>query len=179
MIIGVKPKKITTNTGEVIEVPDITTAKISGLYYFNGQYPEGVEEAYGGNVIGFGGLENEIFKSGTLSTSKECLSFVPMSAQTKSILKVSVSTPDIKNGPKLLDGLKKLNRSDPSVDVYVEGTGDIILNTCGQVHLEKCVVDLETIYCKVPIKTSDPIITFRETITWQNHSEIKNQKYLQ
>lgn len=42
MIIGVKPKKITTNTGEVIEVPDITTAKISGLYYFNGQYPEGV-----------------------------------------------------------------------------------------------------------------------------------------
>lgn len=40
-------------------------------------------------------------------------------------------------------------------------------------------MDLETIYCKVPIKTSDPIITFRETITWQNHSEIKNQKYLQ
>jgi ribosome assembly protein 1 len=88
-------------------------------------------------------------------------------------------TPDIKNGPKLLEGLKKLNRSDPSVDVYVEGTGDIILNTCGQVHLEKCIVDLETIYCKVPIKTSDPIITFRETITWQTLVETKNQKYLQ
>jgi ribosome assembly protein 1 len=55
---------------------------------------------------------------------------------------VSVSTPDIKDNPRLLDGLKKLNRSDPSVDVYVESTGDIILNTCGQVHLEKCVVDL-------------------------------------
>jgi len=57
-------------------------------------------------------------------------------------LKVSVSTEDIKDGPKLLEGLKKLNRSDPSVDVYTEGTGDIILNTCGQVHLEKCIVDL-------------------------------------
>jgi translation elongation factor EF-G len=44
---------------------------------------------------------------------------VPFASQTKSILKVSVSTPDIKNGPKLLEGLKKLNRSDPSVDVYV------------------------------------------------------------
>ncbi len=63
------------------------------------------------------------------------MSFVPIASQTKSILKVSVSTPDIKNNAKLLDGLKKLNRSDPSVDVYVEGTGDIILNTCGQVHL--------------------------------------------
>jgi ribosome assembly protein 1 len=60
---------------------------------------------------------------------------MPTSNQTKSILKVSVSTPDILDNPKLLDGLKKMNRSDPSVDVYVEGSGDIILNTCGQVHL--------------------------------------------
>jgi translation elongation factor EF-G len=130
-------------------------------------------------VVGLAGLENYIFKSGTISTSEECLSFVPISSKTKSILKVSVSTPDIKNGPKLLEGLKKLNRSDPSVDVYVEGTGDIILNTCGQVHLEKCVTDLENIYCKVPIKTSEPIITFRETITWFTLKETKNQKYLQ
>jgi translation elongation factor EF-G len=73
-----------------------------GLYFFNGQYPEGVEEAYAGNVVGFTGLENQIFKSGTISSSRECLSFLPVSSQTKSILKVSVSTPDIKNGPKLL-----------------------------------------------------------------------------
>jgi translation elongation factor EF-G len=75
---------------------------VTGLYFFNGQYPEGVEEAYAGNVIGFAGLENEIFKSGTISTAKDCLSFVPFASQNKSILKVSVSTPDIKNGPKLL-----------------------------------------------------------------------------
>jgi translation elongation factor EF-G len=69
LVIGVKPKKVTTQTGEIIEVPDITKAKVSGLYYFNGQYPEGVEEAYGGNVVGFGGLDNDIFKSGTISSS--------------------------------------------------------------------------------------------------------------
>jgi translation elongation factor EF-G len=34
-----------------------------------------------------------------------------------------------------MEGLKKLNKSDPSVDVYIESTGDIILNTCGEVHL--------------------------------------------
>ncbi len=39
LVIGVKPKKVTTLTGEVIEIPDITTTRISGLYYFNGQYP--------------------------------------------------------------------------------------------------------------------------------------------
>lgn len=52
--------------------------------------------------MGLAGLENFIFKSGTISTSEECLSFVPISSRTKSILKVSVSTPDIKNGARLL-----------------------------------------------------------------------------
>jgi ribosome assembly protein 1 len=41
-----------------------------------------------------------------------------------------------------MEGLRRLNKSDPSVDIYVESTGDIIMNTCGQVHLEKCIVDL-------------------------------------
>ena len=35
----------------------------------------------------------------------------------------------------MLEGLKKLNKSDPSVDVYVEQKGDIVLSTCGEVHL--------------------------------------------
>lgn len=56
LVIGAKPKKITAQNGEVIEVPDITTTRVSGLYFFNGQYPEGVEEAYAGNVIGLAGL---------------------------------------------------------------------------------------------------------------------------
>jgi len=86
----------------MIEIPDITPAKVTEIYYFNGQYPEGIEEASGGCVVGLAGLENFIFKSGTISTSEECLSFVPISSQTKSILKVSVSTPDIKNGARLL-----------------------------------------------------------------------------
>jgi hypothetical protein len=29
-----------------------------------------VEEAYAGNVVGFTGLENQIFKSGTISSSR-------------------------------------------------------------------------------------------------------------
>lgn len=44
-------------------------AKVTGLYYFNGQYPEGIREAYGGCVVGIAGLDSFIFKSGTLSTS--------------------------------------------------------------------------------------------------------------
>lgn len=61
----------------------------------------------------------------------------------------------------MLEGLKKLNKSDPSVDVFIEQSGDIVLSTCGEVHLEKCMTDLQEIYCKVPIKASEPIVNFR------------------
>ena len=73
-------------------MPDISKAQVKGLYFFNGQYPEGIEEASAGCVVGISGLDSHIFKSGTISTSEDCISFVPVSSQTKSILKVSVST---------------------------------------------------------------------------------------
>ena len=41
-VIGVKPKKIQGENGEIIEIPDINKAKITGLYFFNGQYPDGI-----------------------------------------------------------------------------------------------------------------------------------------
>jgi hypothetical protein len=38
-VIGVKPKKLENWKGEIIEMPDITSAKVTEIYYFNGQYP--------------------------------------------------------------------------------------------------------------------------------------------
>lgn len=47
---------------------DIVKMKVDNIYLFNAQYPEGVETAYAGNIIGVGGLENYVFKSATIST---------------------------------------------------------------------------------------------------------------
>lgn len=39
LVIGVKPKKIENENGEIIEMLDIKSAKVTEIYYFNGQYP--------------------------------------------------------------------------------------------------------------------------------------------
>lgn len=39
-----------------MEVKDIVKTKIDNIYLFNAHYPEGVETAYAGNIIGVGGL---------------------------------------------------------------------------------------------------------------------------
>ena len=85
------------------------------------------------------------------------------------------STREILNRLPKSEGLKKLNKSDPSTEVSVAKNGDIILSTCG-VHLERCITDLENIFALVPVKRSEPIINFRETITWANPAEGNNEK---
>lgn len=36
--------------------------------------------------------------------------------------------------------------------------------TAGEVHLQRCVDDLQERYARVPVSISDPIVPFRETI---------------
>jgi len=42
----------------------------------------------------------------------------------------------------LVEGLKKLSKSDPLVVVSTEETGEHIIAGCGELHVEICVHDL-------------------------------------
>ncbi|OMJ79896.1 hypothetical protein SteCoe_19983 [Stentor coeruleus] len=66
--------------------------------------------------------------------------------------------------PILINGLKLLDRSDSSVDYYMQDNGEHILVACGEVHLQRCVKDLEVTFAKIPITISKPIVSFRETV---------------
>jgi translation elongation factor EF-G len=64
--------------------------------------------------------------------------------------------------------LVKLDRSDPSVQFYITNQGEYILSTCGEIHLERCVKDLQDDFARgVKFTISEPIITFKETIVNQ------------
>lgn len=43
-------------------------------------------------------------------------------------------------------------------------TGEHVITTLGEVHVEKCVHDLEQSYAKIKVNVSKPIVSFRETI---------------
>lgn len=73
---------------------------------------------------------------------------------------------------KFIEGLKRLSRSDQLVQCEID-KGQHIISGAGELHLEICLRDLENVYAKVPIKTSDPIVTYKETV-----SEISSQTCL-
>ena len=108
-------------------------------------------------------------KTATLSHLPTCPSFTPMIYSGSPLVKVAVESQQLADMQKLLKGLDMLDRSDPSVEIYYQDNGEHILAVCGEVHLERCIKDLEDTFAKVRINVSAPIVSFRETILSESH----------
>jgi elongation factor 2 len=67
--------------------------------------------------------------------------------------------------PKLAEGLRKLIKTDPCVQCSIdEATGEMIVAAAGELHLEIVLDDLAKL-SRVEFHQSDPVTSFRETIT--------------
>ena len=59
--------------------------------------------------------------------------------------------------PKLVEGLKKLSKSDPMVKCETTEAGEHIIAGCGELHLEICLKDLQEDFMKgAPLTQSPP-----------------------
>jgi elongation factor 2 len=68
--------------------------------------------------------------------------------------------------PKLMEGLKRLAKSDPLVLCITAPTGEHIVAGAGELHLEICMKDLKEDFMKgAPIKISEPVVSFCETVS--------------
>ncbi|KAD5318036.1 hypothetical protein E3N88_17982 [Mikania micrantha] len=67
--------------------------------------------------------------------------------------------------PKLVEGLKRLAKSDPMVVCTIEESGEHIIAGAGELHLEICLKDLQDDFMGgAEIVVSDPVVSFRETV---------------
>ena len=153
-----QPIYVIENKGDAFE------CVVESLYILMGQYLVPIQKAYPGNIVGIGGLQAIILKTATVSSIPTCVSFSPICSKSSPIVKVSVQPQRLYDMPCLINGLKLLDRSDTSVEVYMQDNGEHILVACGEVHLQRCIKDLEDTFAKVPITISDPLVGFRETL---------------
>ncbi|XP_065202388.1 elongation factor-like GTPase 1 [Planococcus citri] len=142
----------------------ITQVEISQLYLLMGRELEPLDEVPAGNVFGIGGLEEHVLKSATLASDVACPAFSDLHVMATPILRVAVEPENPAQLSQLTQGLKLLNQADASVQVLVQETGEHVLITAGEVHLQRCIEDLRERYAKIPVLVSEPIIPFRETV---------------
>jgi len=93
-------------------------------------------------TTGIGHLEDHILKTATISSTISCPSFTDMNLISTPILRVAVEPKHTSDMNALIHGLKLLNQADPCVQVFVQETGEHVLVTAGEVHLERCLDDL-------------------------------------
>merc|ERR1712008_491567 len=68
-----------------------------------------------------------------------------------------------------MGGLKRLAKSDPMVQCIIEESGEHIIAGAGELHLEIFLKDLEEDHAQIPIKKSDPVVSYRETVTEESN----------
>jgi elongation factor 2 len=81
-------------------------------------------------------------------------------------VRVSVDVTNAGDLPKLMEGLKRLAKSDPLVQCFTAATGEHIVAGAGELHLEICIKDLRDDFMKgAPIKIGKPVVSFCEAIS--------------
>ncbi|CAG8470536.1 6222_t:CDS:10 [Acaulospora colombiana] len=141
-----------------------TEVVIENLYLMMGRELELLKEVPAGNVFGVSGLEGHMLKNGTLSSTKECYGLAGVASESPPIVRVALEPKDPSEVNKLIEGLRLLNQADPCIEVLVQETGEHVILTAGEVHLERCLLDLRERFAKIEIQVSPPIVPFRETI---------------
>jgi len=144
---------------------DLYVKTIQRTVLMMGRYTEPVEDCPCGNVVGLVGIDQFLVKSGTITDADEAFPIKDMKFSVSPVVRVAVEPKNPADLPKLVEGLKRLAKSDPLCQVYIEESGEHIVAGAGELHLEICLHDLRTEYCTAELKTTDPVVSFRETVS--------------
>ncbi|THH05168.1 hypothetical protein EW145_g4990 [Phellinidium pouzarii] len=129
-----------------------------------GSYVNPIEDCPAGNIIGLVGIDQFLLKSGTITSSETAHNMKVMKFSVSPVVQVAVEVKNAADLPKLVEGLKRLSKSDPCVQAWIADTGEHIVAGAGELHLEICLKDLEEDHAGVPLKKSEPVVGYRETV---------------
>ncbi|KAK4527426.1 hypothetical protein GAYE_SCF39G5348 [Galdieria yellowstonensis] len=144
---------------------DLFTKSIQRTLLMMGRKTEAVESVPCGNTVGLVGLDQYLVKSGTITDLEEAFPLKNMKYSVSPVVRVAVEPKNPSDLPKLVEGLKRLSKSDPLVECIIEESGEHIIAGAGELHLEICLKDLQEEYMNgAEIRVSQPVVSFRETV---------------
>ncbi len=145
----------------IIGMPNPNRAQLVSLTVGADRIP--VEEIDAGNVVACSGLKDAIAGS-TVSSDPEMQPFEKMVHYSEPVVTVAIEAKHTKDLPKLVDVLRTVAKADPSIQVEInQETGEHLMSGMGELHLEITTYRIVNEH-KVEIKTSQPIVVFRECV---------------
>lgn len=103
---------------------DMTVQKVESVWVFESRYRMEVDGIPAGGWVLLGGVDASIVKTATITQDRwneDAYIFRPLRFTTTAVLKVAVEPVNPSELPKMLDGLRKINKSYPIVVTKVSG----------------------------------------------------------
>ncbi len=145
--------------------PKPQEVKVTALYMLMGRNLEALDSVPAGVVFGIGGLEGKILKSGTLCSRIDgAVNLAGVSMTGQPIVRVALEPVNPADLDKMIHGLHLLVQSDPCAEYEQFSSGEHVLLTAGELHLERCLLDLKERFAHCDIQAGAPIVPYRETI---------------
>lgn len=161
--VYVLPPKFTPTNPHA--APNPQQVVVTGLYLMMGRGLEPLVSVPAGCVFGIAGLEGHILKSGTLSSQLEgSVSLAGISMGAQPIVRVALEPINPSDLDKMINGMRLLEQSDPCVQYEVLESGEHVILTAGELHLERCLKDLRERFARCDIQAGEPIVPYRESI---------------
>lgn len=83
--------------------------------------------------------------------------------------------------PKMLDSLRKVNKSYPLLTTRVEESGEHVVLGTGELYLDSVMHDMRKVFGEIDIKVADPVVSFCETVvetsTLKCFAQTPNQRW--
>jgi len=138
--------------------------RVAQVMMYQGIKPEIIGEVPAGNVLALSGISAT---AGETITSEPEHPFEELKHIFEPVITKAIEPMKPQDLSKLVEVLRKVAKEDPSVKVEInQETGENLIRGMGELHLE--IIENRIVTEKnVQVKTSPPIVVYRETVTKQ------------
>lgn len=146
---------------------DSVVAKVAAVWCYQARYRIPLSAGYAGSWVLVEGLDATISKSATIVeefTEEDSYIFSPLRLISRPVVKIATEPLNPGELPKMVEGLRKLNRSYPALTTKVEESGEHTIYGTGELYLDSVMKDLRELYSDVEVKVADPVVSFCETV---------------
>ncbi|WZN62719.1 U5 small nuclear ribonucleoprotein component [Chloropicon roscoffensis] len=147
---------------------DSTVATVSSVWIFQGRYRVPISLGKAGNWVLLGGIDSSIVKTATVVhenfNEEDLYTFEPLRFRTTSVMRTAAEPLNPQDLPKMVEGLRKINKSYPLAVTKVEESGEHTILGTGEMYLDCVLRDLREMYSDIEIKVADPVVSFAETV---------------
>ena len=151
---------------------DMAVATVAGVSVSQARYRLEVGSASAGAWVMLEGIDGVIAKTATVTSAGAAAAdvaiFRPLQFNTVACMNLSVEPLNPSELPRVLAGLRAVQKSYPLARTRVEESGEHVLIGTGELSLDCMMHDLREMYARVEVKVADPIVSFCETVVEQS-----------